>query len=110
MLRHSDELLFTSIVFILQDLVAETCIKYFDRFRRQTYVTPKSYLSFINGYKEIYDEKHKEIDLLASRMNTGLEKLVEATKSVAVLSEQLVEKEKELDVASKKADVVLKVY
>lgn len=52
---------------LFHDLVAETCVKYFDRFRRQTYVTPKSYLSFINGYKEIYDDQHKEIDLLSSR-------------------------------------------
>ena len=42
-------------------------------------------------------------------MNTGLAKLVEATKSVNVLSQELVVKEKELEVASKKADVVLKV-
>lgn len=43
-------------------------------------------------------------------MNTGLAKLVEATKSVNVLSQELVVKEKELEVASKKADIVLKVY
>lgn len=42
-------------------------------------------------------------------MNTGLAKLVEATKSVAELSQELVEKEKELEISSKKADIVLKV-
>ena len=51
--------------------MAELCIDYFQRFRRQTYVTPKSYLSFISGYKEIYGEKKKEIGILAERMNTG---------------------------------------
>lgn len=51
--------------------MAEMCIEYFQRFRRQTYVTPKSYLSFIAGYKTIYSEKKGEIGILAERMNTG---------------------------------------
>ncbi|XP_034335195.2 dynein axonemal heavy chain 5 isoform X1 [Magallana gigas] len=92
---------------LFQDLVAEMCIEYFQRFRRQTYVTPKSYLSFIAGYKTIYSEKKGEIGILAERMNTGLKKLVEATESVNELSKELAVKEKELAVASKKADQVL---
>ena len=84
-------------------------MKYFDRFRRQTHVTPKSYLSFISGYKTIYKDKHQGIEILAERMNTGLAKLVEASASVAQLSQELAVKEKELAIASKKADVVLQV-
>ena len=90
-----------------QDNVAEMCVQYFERFRRQTHVTPKSYLSFLGGYKGIYKMQHEAIGQLAKRMNTGLAKLVEASESVAKLSEELVVKEKELAVASKKADVVL---
>lgn len=41
------------------------------RFRRKTYVTPKSYLSFINGYKEIYAEKLESINEQAERMQIG---------------------------------------
>lgn len=69
-------------------------------------MTPKSYLSFVDGYKTIYAEKRSHIGELANRMNTGLDKLVEASASVAELAKELVVKEKELAVASVKAGKV----
>ena len=96
-----------SHVAFVHDLVNETCQNYFLQFRRRTHVTPKSYLSFLSSYKSLYTEKRKEVGSMADRMNMGLNKLLEASKSVAVLQEQLVVKEKELAVASKAADVVL---
>jgi len=88
-------------------MVAETCVDYFQRYRRPTHVTPKSYLSFIAGYKAIYDGKRSEIGQLARRMNVGLTKLVDATQCVNELSKQLAVKDIELDAATRKADEVL---
>ena len=90
-----------------QDYVAENCVGYFDRFRRSVHVTPKSYLFFIASYKSVYTDKKSQIGELADHMNTGLDKLVEASASVAQLSKYLVVKEKELAVASEKAGKVL---
>lgn len=69
-------------------------------------MTPKSYLSFLDGYLTLYKAKHSEIGELARRMNTGLEKLIEASASVDELSKELVVKEKDLAVANVKADKV----
>ncbi|EUB55933.1 Dynein heavy chain 5, axonemal [Echinococcus granulosus] len=79
----------------------------FHRMRRQTYVTPKSYLSFVTTYKSTYSTKRGEIDALASRMVSGLEKLSEATEAVNKLSEGLVVMERELAAANQKAEAVL---
>jgi len=43
-------------------------------------VTPKSFLSFINSYKDVYKRKEEEIGDMASRMNSGLGKLQEASR------------------------------
>uniref|UniRef100_A0A8C3TQI8 Dynein axonemal heavy chain 8 n=1 Tax=Catharus ustulatus TaxID=91951 RepID=A0A8C3TQI8_CATUS len=92
---------------VFHDIVSESCEDYFQRYRRRAYVTPKSYLSFINGYKEVYTEKLNSINEQAERMQTGLSKLMEASESVAKLSKDLAIKEKELAVTSLKADKVL---
>uniref|UniRef100_A0A803YAX6 Dynein axonemal heavy chain 8 n=1 Tax=Meleagris gallopavo TaxID=9103 RepID=A0A803YAX6_MELGA len=92
---------------LFHDIVSESCENYFQRYRRRAHVTPKSYLSFINGYKDVYAEKLASINEQAERMQIGLSKLMEASESVAKLSKELAVKEKELAVASVKADEVL---
>jgi dynein heavy chain len=91
----------------VHDVVTDACDKYFNQFRRRTHVTPKSYLSFLSSYKTYYDLKKREVGGLSDRMSMGLSKLIEASKSVAVLQTELVVKEKDLAVASKEADAVL---
>ncbi|RZC39074.1 dynein heavy chain 5, axonemal [Asbolus verrucosus] len=91
----------------IQDVVSITSVEYFQRFRRATHVTPKSYLNFIAGYKSIYKSKKKELSDGALKMDTGLEKLAEASSSVLVLKKELASMEKELAVASKRAEKVL---
>jgi dynein heavy chain len=49
--------------------VTAACNEYFDKFRRRVYVTPKSYLSFIDGYKRLYQQKWAFVQELAKSIN-----------------------------------------
>ena len=91
----------------IHDQVAGICNDYFDRFRRRAHVTPKSYLSFLQGYKIIYRERRKHFENLSKRMDMGLKKLEDAGAQIAVLSTDLVVMEKNLAIASAEADAVL---
>ena len=58
------------------------------------YVTPKSYLSFLQDYQTTYRAKHEAVNQLASSIIVGLEKLVQASSDVDVMKVELKEKEK----------------
>ncbi|CAH8577937.1 unnamed protein product [Schistosoma turkestanicum] len=88
--------------------ITEACIDYFSRYRRPTHVTPKSYLSFLCSYKSVYLQQHNHYASLSKRIDGGLQKLVEAQESVAQLTRELAMKEKDLDVANKEAEEVLR--
>lgn len=76
------------IMAFVQDNVSDICVEYFDRFRRQTHVTPKSFLSFLDGYKSIYKRTLVTIVDQSEKMTNGLEKLYEAAESIDLLKKQ----------------------
>ena len=92
--------------------------EYFQQMRRYVYVTPKSYLSFISAYNELYTQKYKAVDKEEFEIKQGLNKMAEATQLIEVMSvnlkkeQQLVQEAtentnkllKELDIENKKAD------
>ena len=91
----------------VQESVSGSCSSYFERFRRSTHVTPKSFLSFLNSYKEVYAKKEIEIGDMGKRMNAGLDKLSEASQTVESMKETLAKMEKELEIANQRAERVL---
>eukprot|EP00761_Pharyngomonas_kirbyi_P000786 gb/GECH01000787.1/.p1 GENE.gb/GECH01000787.1/~~gb/GECH01000787.1/.p1 ORF type:complete len:1788 (+),score=484.11 gb/GECH01000787.1/:1-5364(+) len=81
--------------------------EYFNKYRRNAYVTPKSFLSFLKHYSETYKSKHEEVKQQSLRVKQGLDKLLSATEEVAQMKERLKEKEKNLAEAQKDAAALL---
>ena len=88
--------------------VTNACREYFEKFRRHVYVTPKSYLSFIQGYKSLYSRKLANVEQLAKNINSGLQKMFEAKDDVSKMKVDLGIKNQELEVAAKEAETLLK--
>eukprot|EP00327_Prymnesium_parvum_P015479 CAMPEP_0113272674 /NCGR_PEP_ID=MMETSP0008_2-20120614/23450_1 /TAXON_ID=97485 /ORGANISM="Prymnesium parvum" /LENGTH=4484 /DNA_ID=CAMNT_0000122153 /DNA_START=48 /DNA_END=13502 /DNA_ORIENTATION=+ /assembly_acc=CAM_ASM_000153 len=87
--------------------MAPMCSDYFERYRRNVYVTPKSYLGFIDEYQKVYVKKLEHISVLADSINVGLDKLLEAGADVEKMKIELKDKEKTLVVAQEKSAVLL---
>ncbi|XP_024940596.1 dynein heavy chain 8, axonemal [Cephus cinctus] len=91
----------------VQDDVGDTCVDYYNRFRRQTFVTPKSFLSFIDGYKVIYKQRLDNINTMAFRMSNGLSKLVDAAAQVDELRKVLEKNQEEIAVKNIQVEAIL---
>ena len=89
-------------------MVDGVCTEYFQQMRRHVYVTPKSYLSFIQAYHELYNTKYKAIDKEEQNINRGLFKLAEATEDVEAMKIVLKEENAKLDAATEATNKLLK--
>lgn len=57
--------------------------------RRYNYTTPKSFLETITLYKRVLGEKRAELEMLISRLDSGLTRLNASSEKVAILREDL---------------------
>jgi dynein heavy chain len=89
-------------------MVGQVCELYFLKMRRRVWVTPKSYLSYLNLYLKYYDIKYKELDEQAVSFKKGLDKIQEAAVSIALMETQLKSEEGVLKEAAETTDAMLK--
>ena len=73
----------------VHSMMNEVCLRYFEVYKKQTYVTPKSYLSFIESFKRLYNMKKEELMRAYKRLRDGLDKLEKAAKDVDDMSKKL---------------------
>lgn len=71
--------------------VGESSVAYQQKYRRFNFVTPKSYLDYINTYNRLLDEQRELNGKMCTRLESGLSKLEESSKQLDVLNAQLAE-------------------
>ena len=75
---------------LIHKSVASASNSYLQESNRHFYVTPRSYIEFIQLYNSLLKEKKAEYNFSLSRMSSGLRKVAEAKDLVAVMQEELI--------------------
>ena len=81
----------------IHNSIQKVCELYAQRMKRFVYVTPKSYLSFIEEYIKLYVVKKQEISTKESIINNGLNKLDEASEDIKAKNKTLAVKMAEVE-------------
>merc|ERR1719460_3100684 len=92
---------------VFQAKVGQLCEIYLSRMRKYVYVTPKSYLCFIDAYKGLYQVKYEDVNVQEQSVKMGLTKLNEAVVQVDEMKIHLAEEEKNLKVAEEATNKLL---
>jgi dynein heavy chain len=92
---------------MVHSMVTDVCDEYMVKMRRKVYQTPKSYLSFIQNFTGLYAKKLAELKIKESRVNIGLQKLIQGAQDVEDMKKVLAEEQIKLDFATKETDKML---
>lgn len=92
---------------MVHKMVVDVCDKYFSSMRRQVYQTPKSFLSFIDSYKKMYAAKLSALKEKESRVNLGLEKLIQGAQDVEAMKIILAKEQIKLEEATASTNKML---
>mmetsp|Transcript_6953 Transcript_6953/g.8584 ORF Transcript_6953/g.8584 Transcript_6953/m.8584 type:complete len:2263 (-) Transcript_6953:99-6887(-) len=77
--------------------------------QRHNYVTPTTYLEFVEGYIKIMSEKESELGAQKKKLVNGLKKLEESKKQVECMSVELVKKKGIVAISQKKCEEMMVV-
>ena len=91
----------------VHNIVVASCEEYFVQMRRHVYQTPKSYLSFLNSYKQMYDDKLASIEKRSNSVTTGLVKLQQGAEDVETMKVVLADEEVKLRKAEEATNAML---
>lgn len=92
---------------MVHSMVTEVCDEYFTKMRRRVFQTPKSYLSFIQNFTGLYGVKLGELKVKESRVNLGLQKLIQGAQDVEDMKKVLAEEQVKLEVATLETNKML---
>ena len=96
--------MFATILFLIRKYANLFTLK----LGRPVYVTPASYLSLLDGFRNLMSEQQQQIRQAIERYRSGLSRLAEASAQVNQMQIELSELQPKLVEASKQTDLMMK--
>ncbi|MBN3325639.1 DYH1B protein, partial [Atractosteus spatula] len=87
--------------------VSLTAVQYWNEMRRSYYITPSSFLEFLDTFSKMTHLQKKKIQGVRDRFNNGLSKLSEATSLVRVMQDELVALGPKIEEMSKDIEILM---
>ncbi|KAL4465245.1 hypothetical protein ABPG74_001959 [Tetrahymena malaccensis] len=91
----------------VHSMANEICEEYYQKMRRQVYITPKSFLSYLSSFKNLYIQKYDELDKQEEQFKVGLDKIKETTEAISVMENLLKNEEIQINEATEKTNQLL---
>ncbi|EAY20602.1 Dynein heavy chain family protein [Trichomonas vaginalis G3] len=88
-------------------IVSNYCQKFFEEMKRTNYVTPSTFLSFLNLITSLGDRLKTKLETTTNNIQKGLQKMEEASKEIVVLEKNIRELQPEL--ARRKDETVIMI-
>jgi len=80
--------------------------RFWEELRRRYYITPTSYLEFIDMYRGMLKEKSEELQTALDRLLNGQAKMTDTNSKIAVMSKDIEVKKPQLEKAQKENEVI----
>ena len=87
---------------VVHHSVINVATRFYEELRRHYYITPTSYLEFINLYIGLLEDKYKEVGEQLAKLKGGSEKMCDTNTFIAVKKKEIAEQQPLLEEAAQK--------